>query len=229
MSNWQYAAKLPSLPGRGEMTVARRLYLRQPPPNSAPIYQGTLLLVQQPILPIPDLKPYTAMFGAPSLQTIDQANARIVAQKQSGRAYRLSFILNPGDAQETGVRLRRSSANPNDPTSEETVVGVDTFNGRIFVDRTRSGKTDWSPDFPARVSAPLKDARAASIPIQIVVDDNSIEVFAEDGETVLTNLIYPSAASQGLAFYSATTPPGEGPALVRNVELTPLEQTPASK
>ena len=30
MSDWQYAAKLPSLPGRGEMTVARHLYLRQP-------------------------------------------------------------------------------------------------------------------------------------------------------------------------------------------------------
>ena len=229
MSNWQYAAKLPSLPGRGEMTVARRLYLRQPPQNSAPIYQGTLLLAQQPILPIPDLKPYTAMFGAPSLQTIDQANARIVALKQSGRAYRLSFILNPGDAQETGVRLRRSSVNPNDPAAEETVVGVDTFNGRIFVDRTRSGKTDWSPDFPARVSAPLKDPQAASIPIQIVVDDNSIEVFAEDGATVLTNLIYPSATSQGLAFYSTTTPPGEGPALVRNVELVSLDQTSALK
>jgi hypothetical protein len=61
------------------------------------------------------------------------------------------------------------------------------------------------------------------------VDSNSIEVFAEDGETVLTNLIYPAPASQGLAFYATDTPPGAAPALVRNVELVPLEQPPVAK
>ena len=230
MSNWQYAAKLPSLPGRGQMTVARRLFFRQPPPYPALTpSQEPLALVQEPILPVADSKHYGAMFGAPSFQTIAQANASIESLKQSGRVYRLSFILNPGDAQEAGVRLRRGSVNPNDSAAEETVVGVDTSTNRIFVDRTRSGKTDWSPDFPARVSAPLKHPQAASIPMEIVVDENSIEVFAEDGETVLTNLIYPAASSQGLAFYSTATPPGAGPALIRNMELTPLEQTAAAK
>jgi sucrose-6-phosphate hydrolase SacC (GH32 family) len=55
-----------------------------------------------------------------------------------------------------------------------------------------------------------------------VVDRNSVEVFAEDGATVLTSLIYPSSSSQGLAFYSTPTPPGVGPALVRGVEFIPL-------
>jgi fructan beta-fructosidase len=109
------------------------------------------------------------------------------------------------------------------------VIGIDTATGRIFVDRTRSGKTDWSPDFPARVSAPLKHSQANSIPIEMVVDNNSVEVFAEEGETVLTNLIYPASASQGLAFYATATPPGAGPALVRDVELVPLEQQPVAK
>jgi sucrose-6-phosphate hydrolase SacC (GH32 family) len=227
MSNWQYAATLPSLPGRGEMTVARRLYFHQSPahPVLSPT-QEPLLLVQQPILPIPDVKPYAAMFGAPPFQTIFQANATISAQKQSGSVYRLSFILNPGDAEEAGVRLRRSTINPGEPAAEETVVGVNFETGRIFVDRARSGKTDWSPDFPARVSAPLRHPQANSIPIEIVVDNNSIEVFAEDGETVLTNLIYPAATSQGISFYATATPPGAGPALVRNVELDPLDQPP---
>jgi fructan beta-fructosidase len=230
MSNWQYADKLPSLPGRGEMTVARRLYFHQSPshPALSPT-QEPLMLVQQPILPIPDDKRYTAMFGAPPYQTIFQANARIAALKQSGSAYRLSFILNPGDAEQAGVRLRRSTLNPSEPATEETVVGVDISTGRIFVDRTRSGKTDWSPDFPARVSAPLRHVQDNSIPIEIVVDNNSIEVFAEDGETVLTNLIYPAATSQGISFYSTATPPGAGPALVRNVQLDPLDQPPAAK
>ena len=230
MSNWQYASKLPSLPGRGELTVARRLFFHQSPahPVLGPT-QEPLLLVQQPILSIPDEKRYRAMFGAPPFQTIFQANARIAALKQSGSVFRLSFILNPGDAEVAGVRLRRSTLNPNEPATEETVVGVDISTGRIFVDRTRSGKTDWSPEFPARVSAPLKHAQDNSIPIEIVVDNSSIEVFAEDGETVLTDLIYPAATSQGIAFFATATPPGSGPALVRNVELDPLDQPPAAK
>jgi sucrose-6-phosphate hydrolase SacC (GH32 family) len=230
MSNWQYAAKLPSLPGRGEMTVARRLYLRQPPARPAPTpSQEPLLLVQEPILPGPAHKPYTAMFGAPRFETINQANARVATQKLSGSVYRLRFDLAPGDASESGVRLRRSATNPEDPAAEETLVGVDAATGRIFVDRTRSGKTDWSPDFPARVSAPLRHSQAESTTIEIVVDNNSIEVFAENGETVLTNLIYPAASSLGLAFYATATPPGAGPALIRDIEFVPLTGPSAAK
>ena len=230
MSNWQYAGKLPSLPGRGEMTLARRLYFRQPPAYPAPTpAQEPLLLVQHPDLPVPAHKPYGAWWGGPRFLTIPQANARIAAQKQAGSAYLLRFTLDPGDASEAGVRLRRSTANPGDPAAEETVVGIDKVTGHIFVDRTRSGTTDWSPDFPVRVSAPLKHLQADSISIEIVVDNNSIEVFAEDGETVLTNLIYPASASQGLAFYATATPPGTAPARVRDVELVPLESPPIAK
>ena len=223
MGNWQYASKLPSLPGRGEMTIARRIFLRQPPAHPAPTpTQEPLTLVQTPILPLPADKRYTAMFGGPRFEPILQANAQLAAHKAVGNVYRLRFTLDSGDASEAGVRLRRSAANPDDPATEETVVGVDQATGRVFVDRTRSGKTDWSPDFPTRVSAPLKHSQAGSITFEIVVDNNSVEVFAEDGETVLTNLIYPAASSQGLAFYSTATPPGSGPARVRDLELIPL-------
>jgi fructan beta-fructosidase len=230
MGNWQYADKLPSLPGRGEMTLARRLSFRQASAHPAPTpSQETLSLVQHPVVPVPDHKPYAAMFGAPPPQTISQANARIAAQKQSGSVYLLRVTLEPGDASEAGIRLRRSVDNPNEPASEETVVGIDMSTGHIFVDRTRSGKTDWSPDFPARMSAPLKHLQANSIPLEIVVDSNSIEVFAEDGETVLTSLIYPAASSKGIAFYATATPPGSAPARVRDVELIPLEQPYTAK
>jgi fructan beta-fructosidase len=225
MSNWQYAAKLPSLPGRGEMTLARRLYLIQPPPFPPPTpSQEPLLLVQHPILGLPADKRYTAMFGAPQFQSITKANDRIAAKKLSGDVYRLRFTLDPGDASEAGVRLRRNTLDPDEPATEETVVGVNMANGHVFVDRTHSGKTDWSPGFPKRVSAPLKHPQSDAIPIEIVIDNNSIEVFAEGGETVLTDLIYPAATSRGLAFYATATPPGTAAARVRNLEMIPLGQ-----
>ena len=230
MSNWSYASKLPSLPGRGEMTMARHLYLQEPPAYPPPTpSQEPLLLVQKPALGLPADKKYTALFGAPAFQTIMKANDRIVAKKLSGSVYRLRFTLDPGDASEAGVRLRRSTVDPRETATEETVVGIDLAKGRVFVDRSHSGRTDWSADFPARVSAPLKHIQAEGVAMEIVVDSNSIEVFAEDGETVLTSLIYPAASSQGMAFYSTALPPGTAPARVRNLELIPLEQSGGKK
>jgi len=224
MDNWQYAGKLPALPGRGQMTVPRSLFLVEPPPHS-----GTsgalepLLLVQRPVLSTPSYKPSRALFEAPPYQTIGEANERIAKEKLSGSTYLLRLTLDPGDAAEAGLRLRRSTTDPDQPASEETVVGINTATGRIFVDRTHSGKTDWAPEFPVRVSAPLKYPQANSIRLEIVVDHNSIEVFAEDGITVLSDLVYPAETSAGLSFYSTATPPGVGPALVRGLEFIPLD------
>jgi len=224
MGNWQYARDLPSLPGRGEMSVARSIWLSEPESHSSlTSSQEPLLLVQRPVVSTPSYKPSTALFGASPYQTVDQINARIASEKLTGSVYVLRVTLDPGDAAEAGVRLRRSTVDPNERAAEETLVGIDREKGRIFVDRSHSGKTDWSADFTGRIYAPLKYSQANSIRLEIVVDRNSIEVFAEDGETVLTDLIYPSAGSQGLAFFSTPTPPGVGPALVRGVEFIPLE------
>jgi fructan beta-fructosidase len=224
MGNWQYARDLPSLPGRGEMSVARSIWLSEPESHSSlTSSQEPLMLVQRPVVSTPSYKPSTALFGASPYQTIDQINARIASEKLTGSVYVLRVTLDPGDTAEAGVRLRRSTVDPNERAAEETLVGIDREKGRIFIDRSHSGKTDWSADFTGRVYAPLKYSQANSIRLEIVVDHNSVEVFAEDGETVLTDLIYPSEGSQGLAFYSTPTPPGVGPALVRGVEFIPLE------
>jgi fructan beta-fructosidase len=224
MGNWDYAGKAPSLPGRGEMTIARSLYLLEPDSHANPTpSQEPLVLVQRPILPTPVYKPSQAMFGDAPYETISQANDVIASKKLSGSVYLLRLRLDPGDAAEAGIALRRSSLNSNDPAGEETLIGVDREKGTIFVDRKHSGKSDFSSEFPARISAPLKHAQANSIRLEIVVDRNSVEVFAEDGETVLTDLIYPSEGSTGIGFYSTPTPPGVGPALVRGVEFIPLD------
>jgi sucrose-6-phosphate hydrolase SacC (GH32 family) len=228
MSNWQYAANLPSLPGRGQMTIARSLYLREPPAHPAPTPgQEPLQLVQQPILPVADYKPYAAMFGAPTFQSIADANAVLAKGKPPGSVYVLRFEVAPGEAAQAGVRLRRGVNNPNEAAQEETVVGIDSEKGQIFLDRTHSGRTDWSPDFPARMTAPLKHPQETSVRIEIVVDKNSVEVFADDGQTVLTSLIYPSESSQGLTFFASPLPPGFDPARFRDVELFPLDQPSA--
>ena len=214
MSNWQYAGETPPLPGRGEMTTARRIYLRQEAGANGTTF---LTLVQEPVLKLPENDP-----PASGALTIDEANRKFGGKEPGDSVYMLQANLEVGTASEMGIRLRRSSMKPDEPAEEEIVIGIDRAKGEIFVDRMRSGYVSFSPDFPVRTAAPLKRPGATSVPIEIVVDRNSVEVFAEDGETVLTNLIFPSDSSQGIAFYATVPPAGGTTAHILDLNLFPL-------
>jgi fructan beta-fructosidase len=214
MGNWQYAGVAPSLPGRGEMTLPRRIYLREEEETGD---TEPLVLVQEPVLPPVSAAPKK------SALSVDEANAKLGGKEPGDSVYLLRATLEPGSASELGIRLRRSTLKPGETAEEETVVGIDRAKGKIFVDRRHSGLVSFSSDFPARTVAPLRHPQAKTIPIEIVVDRNSVEVFAENGETVLTNLIYPSDASQGLAFYANGVSAGGKAPAVLNLEVAPLK------
>jgi sucrose-6-phosphate hydrolase SacC (GH32 family) len=175
------------------------------------------VLVQEPVLPVP--------LKAPSSDalTVDEANAKFGGKEPGDSVYVLRATVQPGAAAEVGVRIRRSTLKPDEAANEETIIGIDHAKGQIFVDRKRSGFVSFSPDFPARTVAPLKHPDAKAITLEIVVDRNSVEVFAEDGETVLTNLIYPSDTSQGIAFYAAgAAANGDAPHIL-GLDITSLQ------
>ena len=58
---------------------------------------------------------------------------------------------------------------------------------------TRAGNASFYPAFAARVVAPEKQ-QSDSIKLTIVLDRSSVELFAEDGKTVLTALYFPDTA-----------------------------------
>jgi len=68
------------------------------------------------------------------------------------------------------------------------------------VDRTHSGTTPVSKDFPARIEAPL--ALKDQLSLDIVVDRSSVELFANQGAVTMTDLVFPNAGANRLEFYS---------------------------
>jgi fructan beta-fructosidase len=99
-----------------------------------------------------------------------------------------------GDASEFGFKVRQG-------TKEETVIGYDVRNQKMFVDRTRSGRVDFNPSFPARNLAPLMPVQNI-IRLHVFVDECSVEVFGNDGRTVISDEIFPDPSSDGLSLYS---------------------------
>ena len=61
----------------------------------------------------------------------------------------------------------------------------------VFVDRRRSRRTPFHASYPGRHAGPVawRDGR---ITLRVLFDRSVIEVFANDGETVITDRVFPT-------------------------------------
>ena len=81
------------------------------------------------------------------------------------------------------------------------MIGYDATTSEVYVDRTHSGQTAFNADFPGVQRAPLQ-AHDGTVRLHILVDWSSVEVFADHGQTVITDQIFPSATSDGLKAFA---------------------------
>jgi len=169
MDNWQYAAALPTSLWRGQMTIPRKLSLRQ-------TAEGIRLL-QEPVDELEGLKGRTSDIGRPVSST-------------NGDSFELESEMRLGTAQEVGWKLLAADGT-------YTLVGYDRRGHKLFVDRTHSGLTGFSKDFASRNEAPL-NLRNEVLRVRVLVDRCSVEVFAQDGEVAMTELVFPEAGAKGI-------------------------------
>ncbi|PRB40585.1 glycosyl hydrolase family 32 [Arthrobacter sp. MYb23] len=176
MNNWDYANQLPTAPWRSSMTLAREVVLSS--------LNGAARLVQRPILG--GLKQELAKTGSFTLGP----TAFRLPDAGPGTAQVIEAEIVPGTAERVDLRLLASADG-----SQGTVLSYTTSNGRITLDRTRSGDTTFHEKFASAESAPaaLEDG---ILKLLIVVDQSSVEVFAQDGKVALTDLVFPDAGSQ---------------------------------
>ena len=92
-----------------------------------------------------------------------------------------------------GFKLRKKG-------DQETIVGYNSNKEQLFIDRSRSGRTDFSEHYLGRNSAPLKPV-SGEIQIHIFLDMSSVEVFGNYGKRSISSLIFPRADSKEIEFY----------------------------
>jgi len=162
-SNWQYANDEPSAVWRGAQSIPRTLTLRRG--------SDGLRIAQAPVAELETLRTAptaTAVNGATALPS----SAEIVVE------------LTRGDWKEAGVRLSNAAG-------EEATVGVAGAPLEVFVDRRQSRLTPFHKDYPGRHAGPVA-WRGDRITLRILFDRSVIEVFANDGETVVTDRVFPT-------------------------------------
>jgi fructan beta-fructosidase len=187
MSNWAYTLDVPTTPWRSAMTIPRSLALRRT--------VAGLRLTQWPVEELASLRQEPPLvFRGGSF-----ASADLWLYQQSG----LNELL---DVEMTFSEVFSSAPfviNIHTGAAEVTAIAIDPLEGQLAIDRSHSGLKGFHPAFAAsfRHVAPLRIVNGV-LRIRFLLDTSSLEVFGQDGETVLTDLIFPSAGQRAISLSS---------------------------
>jgi fructan beta-fructosidase len=124
----------------------------------------------------------------------------------SGNSYWLEAEFAVDKAKKVGFNIAENA-----DITKTISVGYDTENGQLFIDCTVSEMGNKSRRNLTQV-APMKAINGV-VKIQVLVDNSSLEVFGNDGEKVISTMIYPDNDATNLSVFA------EGKATVKSMKI----------
>jgi fructan beta-fructosidase len=194
MSNWAYAEAVPTDPWRSANTIPRDVTLTN--------VNGKLYVKSLPSQELQGIVKTSRNFG-----DADIKDSLVIASEQLDPA--LSVVSATFEAKDFAFVLSNSSG-------EEVSVGYEKLTNRFYLDRGKTGKTNFSKNYNALAYAP-RFAKSDSITVTMVTDVSSVEVFFDDGISVLTGLYFTNEKLTTLTIKTSS------PVKVRNIKGTPLK------
>ncbi|MFL5739581.1 MAG: glycoside hydrolase family 32 protein [Flavisolibacter sp.] len=180
MSNWLYGTKVPTEKWRSAMTVPRDLSLEK---------IGDKYFLRS--IPVPEL--HQLEEDPVEKKNIDASALELgTPTGNSSDATRLDI---------SSTQLVDFNITLSNPSGEKLVVGYNADSNRYFIDRRKSGLVDFEKDFAAIHSAPRLSASKEFI-LTVIIDHSSVEVFADNGLTVMTEIFFPHQDYDHIAFQS---------------------------
>ena len=73
----------------------------------------------------------------------------------------------------------------------KVIVNYDKAGNNYYLDRTTSGKINFEKGFAAKHTAPRFSSKS-NMDMTLIIDQSSIELFADDGLTVMTQIFFPN-------------------------------------
>ena len=171
LSNWQYAAQVPTMQYRSGNSIPRDLGLFE--------HKGETYCSVVPSQEV------TSARSKKATKTLSEACELVVNLK--------------GDA-----TITLSNAK-----NEKVVMSYDAKNETFSMDRTQSGKIDFSDDFAVKTTAPTYGKMKQ---LRIFIDKSSIEAIDAEGKMAMTNLVFPTKP------YNKVTVKGKGKYVVYNLK-----------
>ncbi|CCH55075.1 Glycosyl hydrolase family 32 domain protein [Fibrisoma limi BUZ 3] len=183
MSNWQYANVVPTATWRSANTVPRELGLQE--------VNNELYLTSNPVKELNALSEKTK-----TLTNVAVNGQYDLTAKTGGKADLFKLTLSAPATSNFSIVLANEQGN-------ELLIGYDKAANSYYIDRTKSGKTDFEKGFAKRHSAP-RLSTASPISLTLLADVASVELFADNGLTVLTDIFFPETNMSKVFIKSAS-------------------------
>ncbi|MBN2273739.1 MAG: glycoside hydrolase family 32 protein [Bacteroidales bacterium] len=176
MSNWNYAEKVPTDPWRGAMTIPRSLALKNT--------RNGLRLTAEPVKELENLRRNKHNL---------EWNTDVVIQLSGLNEIIMTANLIKTTAEDFGFIFFNR-------LDEKLVVGFNRLSNQFYIDRTGSGKTNFSFAFPGRFYAP-RITNDSGFKWHLFLDRASLEFFADNGLVSMTEIFFPNENIDRVSFF----------------------------
>lgn len=171
MSNWLYATVVPTEKWRSAMTIPRDLKLKG--------VGNEVLVASRPSRELAKIQSKPV-----SIQNVKVSKSLDLSGKVGNVSIPCRIDLNMDQATDFSIVLSNDRG-------EEVVIGYDKAANQYFIDRSKSGKVDFHKEFAARHVAP-RFTKNSKMDMTLVIDVASVEMFADDGLSVMTEIFFPN-------------------------------------
>lgn len=176
-NNLGYGRLLPTDPWRGNLTLPRVMDLKE--------FSEGIRLIQTPIEELNKLYGDEKQF---SNLSVNDANVWLINNNAAGTYFKIEATLPTG--QSSGIEIRKGDINT-------TQIKYEPSTNEIVADRSQSGGISFFSEAiqSTQFRAPVLDV-GETVKLTIYVDDTSVEVFANEGEAVISFQIFPENDEQ---------------------------------
>lgn len=167
MSNWLYAQTVPTQKWRSAMTLPRELSLQET--------SNGFRLQTKPVAETAKLRTHQNPVTLAAGKTYPVSLAELTLQ----------FDLSAAGNYDLGIELRNKE-------NESVRIGYDPTHNQFYINRTQLQNTRFSKDFAAVHTAP-RAATGKQLTMHLFIDKSSVELFADDGTVVMTDIFFPAS------------------------------------
>jgi fructan beta-fructosidase len=182
MNNWQYADKVPTELWRGQTSIPRSLSL---------IYNSDKKLLLSS-MPVPEINGISIR----SIPVVHNTTEAIIINANTKHPINNNSVKIQSKLLDINLNLDISGIDSQDVFGlhfgkDKLSVYYNNADKKYYINRANAGKHDFSDKFQLVTSAPRLTS-TKSMNLSLIVDVSSIELFADNGLTVMTSLFFPN-------------------------------------
>lgn len=200
MSNWLYAQEVPTEKWRSSMTLPREMKL---------IKTDTTYRIYS--TPARELEKYSSPVELESAEKQNSVAYRS-AEGKNLMSNQISFDIPLKDLKKLEFVLSNSQ-------NDSLKFGLNTTDHQFYVNRKKSGLTDFSEKFTQKISTAPRISASDTLKVNFIVDRTSIEIFYDNGAAVMTEIVFPDEPYTEFSIQADSKP------MVKNFQVSEINLT----